>query len=138
MSKIDNWYVFDCMVYCGILSYNEDTGEFSFKLENDCPRARTVMKVLHTNDSQSWFRESILDRVFPPNRVNVNELLRKLGMHEYNSWEIVKRAHLASANDTIWMDKVKDPEGFYKYHPASCMVPREVAMDKTIGLNTSK
>lgn len=132
VSRIDKWYVFNCLVYCGILCYNEDTKEFSFILENDCPRARAVMEKLHTNDDQEWFKESIFDRVVPPNRVNIKEILRKLGMVEYDAWEIVKRAHLCTCDDAIWMSKEKDPNGWYKYNVFSEILPLKIAQDPNI------
>lgn len=131
-AKLDNWYVFNGLVYCGILTYNEETKEFSFKIENDCPRTHGVIRDLNLDKDAAWCRETILDRVFPPNRVNANEILRKAGLLEYDAWKLVKLAHLMGVNDQIWMDKVKDPNGWYKYHVLSEVVPKEIASDPNI------
>lgn len=133
MARVDNWYLFNGLIYCGILSYDLDKAKFSFKLENDCPRARAAIRRLNLDKDTKWCRETILERVFPPNRVNARELLNAIGLIDYDAWEIVKYVHLVSTTgDMLWMDKVKDPSGWYKYHMFSEIVSDEVASDPNI------
>lgn len=131
-NKLDKWYVFNGLVYCGILTYNEKDKTFSFKVENECARARGVIRDLNLDKDEAWCRETIFDRVFPPNRVNARELLRKIGLIEHDAWEIIKYVHLVTSDDQVWMDKVKDPSGWYKYHPFSELIPKEIASDPNI------
>ena len=42
-------------------------------------------------------------RVFPPTRVNADELLRALGLNSYNRWAIVRKTHGVMADDEIWL-----------------------------------
>lgn len=43
-------------------------------------------------------------RCFPPNRIGVEKLLVKLGLTEYNGWEIVKRTGGHMSGDYFWID----------------------------------
>ncbi len=42
-------------------------------------------------------------RVFPPTRVNADELLASLGLTSYNRWAIVRKTHGVMADDEIWL-----------------------------------
>lgn len=42
-------------------------------------------------------------RCFPRNRVSAKEILRHMGLEDYNVLEILKRTHGAKADDFIWV-----------------------------------
>lgn len=44
------------------------------------------------------------DRCFPPDRIGVEERLRRLGLTEYDGWEIVKRTGGHMSTDHFWID----------------------------------
>lgn len=132
MSKVDRWYLYNGLVYCGILSYDEDTQTFSFKIENDCARTRAAIQALNLDKDPKWCRETIFDRVFPPNRVDARRLLNKIGLVDYDAWEIVKYVHLMNSNDMVWMNKEKNTDFYFKNHPASRIVSNEIASNPNI------
>lgn len=113
---LDKWNVFDKTDYVGVLIYDEDKKTFDFEFKGTTERAKEAYEHLNADKDQNWFRETILDRVFPPNRVNARELLRAIGLLEYDAWEIVKYVQLVSCNDLIWMTKGSDPNEFYTVH----------------------
>ena len=44
------------------------------------------------------------ERCFPPNRIGAENMLRELGLSEYDGWEIVKRTGGHMSNDHFWID----------------------------------
>lgn len=113
---LDKWNVFNKKEYVGVLIYDEDKKTFSFQLKNHSEKAIEGYECLNADKDQNWFKETIFDRVFPPNRVDARELLRAIGLLEYDAWEIVKYVQLVSCNDLIWMTKGNDPNEFYRVH----------------------
>lgn len=113
---LDKWNVYNKKEYVGVLIYDEEKKTFDFELKNRSEKAMEAYHNLNADKDQKWFRDTIFDRVFPPNRVNARELLRVIGLLEYDAWEIVKYVQLVSCNDLIWMTKNNDPEEFYKVH----------------------
>lgn len=72
---------------------------------------------LNANISSVRFRETIYaTRIFPKDRINVNDLLIELGLSEYNRWEILKRINFMS-DDCIWMSEDLNCDWFWSNHP---------------------
>lgn len=113
---LDKWNVFDRRTYVGVLTYDEDTKQFSFELKSDHPRAIAAYKKINADKDPEWFKETLFDRIIPPNAVDIREVLNALGMIEYDAWELIKYVQLIHCNDLIWMTKGMDPNEFYKVH----------------------
>lgn len=113
---LDKWNVFDKLEYIGILIYNTETKQFSFDLKNCSKTAIESYKFLNADKDAEWFKETLFDRIFPPERVDARELLNGIGLKEYDAWEILKFVNLCSCNDLIWMSKGTNPEEFYTTH----------------------
>ena len=113
---IEKWNVFDKLDYIGVLTYNTSNKSVNLSLIGNTQRAIEGYKALNADKDQSWFRETLFDRIFPRNRVNARELLDEMGLQEYDEWEIIKKCRLTSVNDLIWMTKGTDPMEFYTVH----------------------
>ncbi len=113
---VDIWNVFNKLEFIGTLEYDEDTQQFAFSYAGKTQKAFEAYQILGADLSPASFKARLFDRVCPPNRRNIKELLKKAHMKKYDAWEIIKYVHLNSLGDLIWMSKEKDPEGFYKYH----------------------
>lgn len=110
---LDKWNVFNKKEYVGVLIYDDVKKSFSFELKNHSPMAIEGYKCLNADKDAEWFKETLFDRVFPPDRIDARELLNAIGLLEYDAWEIIKYVQLSSCNDLIWMTKGTDPEEFY-------------------------
>lgn len=110
---LDKWNVFNKKEYVGVLIYDDVKKTFSFELKNHSEKAIEGYKLLNADKDQDWFKETLFDRVFPPNRIDARELLNAIGLLEYDAWEIIKYVQLSNCNDLIWMTKGDDPEEFY-------------------------
>ena len=42
-------------------------------------------------------------RIFPKNRMDCKEILKLMGLHDYNAWEIVKRTNACLMEDPYWL-----------------------------------
>ena len=113
---LDKWNVFDRRTYVGILTYDDEKKEFFFELKNDHPRAIKAYKRLNADKDPQWFKETLFDRIIPPNAVDIREVLNELNMIEYDAWELIKYVQLIHVNDLVWMTKGNDPLEFYKVH----------------------
>ena len=114
---LDKWHVFDRDQYVGVLSYNEDTKEFSFEYKGKTNYTFKAMQKLNADKDKKWFKETLFNRIFPRNRVDAREILRDLGLDRYDEWEIIKKNHLFCVNDCIWMSKEYNPSDFFNWHP---------------------
>lgn len=113
---LDSWNVFYKLEYIGILTYNTDTKYFTFEYKGNSDKAYEIYKYLNGDKDKDWLRETIFDRVFPPERVDARQLLAEMGLPKYDAWEIVKKCRLTSVNDLVWMTKGTDPMEFYDVH----------------------
>lgn len=117
---IDSWNVFNKLVYVGVLSYDTTNGEFSFVQGSYNSEAHNAVTWLNLSGSSDRIKETILScRIFPPGRMDASELLRSIGLKEYDAWEIVKATHLINICDCVWMTKGTDPYEFFELHPAA-------------------
>lgn len=46
--------------------------------------------------------EMLMDRVVPPERANIKEILEAYGLKEYNWFELLKKTHGACMDDFLW------------------------------------
>lgn len=118
---LDKWYVFDRDQYVGILSYDEDTKDFSFEYKGNSNYTRFAMRRLNADRDKEWFKETLFNRIFPRDRVDGREILRDLGLRVYDEWEIIKKCKLFSIKDCIWMSKEFNPSDFFNWHPYADM-----------------
>ena len=117
---IDKWNVFWRTHFVGVLGYNEETKHISFDYKGKTDKAREYYEYLNGDKAetdQEWFKETLFFRVIPPNRVNIREILKELGMEKYDQWELLKRAKMVSCLDAMWMTKGSDPKEFFKLFP---------------------
>lgn len=59
-----------------------------------------------------WVMDILKERVMPPNRANLREVLDALDMEEYDPIEIVRRTHGVNPNDFFWFkfDDIPDDQ----------------------------
>lgn len=117
-TRLDKWNVFNFVYPVGTLIYDEIKKVFSFEPLPDADEGRLkhTYRRLNANEDSDVLKETLFDRIFPPNRVNARELLDEMGLAEYDPWEIIKLNHLQNCNDMIWMSKGTNPDEFWKIH----------------------
>ena len=54
-------------------------------------------------------------RIFPKNRMDCKEILKMMGLPDYNAWEIVKRTNACLMEDPYWL-RFSEDETFEEYH----------------------
>ena len=54
--------------------------------------------------SDSMVRHFIKCRVVPRNRMNIDDILKRIGLSEYDDYLIAKHNKFACVNDKIWVD----------------------------------
>ena len=57
-------------------------------------------KEINERDMVDW----IYERIVPPTRQNIEVLLAKMGLSDYNQLDILKYAKGKSVNDDLWID----------------------------------
>ena len=78
----------------GYLEYNTKTDKFQAYLKDrENPNPRGLFGILKISDvvEDSRVRLYISDCVVPKTRENIDDILKHLGMGEYNQWEIYKK-----------------------------------------------
>ena len=110
---LDKWNVFNDIEFVGILTYDTDSKEFSFDVKSNTEKAKEAIRCLNADKDQQWFKDTLFERVCPPNRVNIHEILSRYGMLEYDAWELLKHTNLQFVNDRVWMTKSMDSNEYY-------------------------
>ena len=113
----DVWYLFNEDFYVGKFIYDEEKDEFFSIIESEGELTEQAIDRLKLNQGSDMIKFSLEERCFPPNRIDARELLRELGLIEYDRWEILKRINLCNVNDNLWISKVKDGSLFFKINP---------------------
>lgn len=113
----DNVYLYNKDKYVGILTYDSDKSEYSFKQEGFGELENLTMDYMALNSCSMGIECAISERVMPRNRINVNELLRMLGLDYYDMWEIFKKINGICYKDTVWISEEKiDGSWFFENH----------------------
>lgn len=111
----DKWNVFVHFDYVGVLIYDTETTMFSFEYKGTTENAYNTRIYLNWDKDPKWFKETLFDRVCPPDRVDIRDILREVGLKRYDAWELIKICNLSSCNDLVWMQKGMDPTNFYTH-----------------------
>ena len=77
------------------LCANEDVPQYSLPLNLFIGDKREVPLV----DVVVWAKK----RIFPKNRMDCKEILKMMGLPDYNAWEIVKRTNACLMEDPYWL-----------------------------------
>lgn len=57
-------------------------------------------------------------RIFPRNRMDCKEILKMMGLLDYNAWEIVKRTNTCLMEDPFWLHFSFDIISIFQYNPS--------------------
>lgn len=82
------------------LCANEDVPQYHLPLNLFIGDKRKVPLV----DVVVWAKK----RIFPKNRMDCKEILKMMGLPDYNAWEIVKRTNACLMEDPYWLRFSKD------------------------------
>lgn len=82
------------------LCANEDVPQYHLPLNLFIGDKREVPLV----DVVVWAKK----RIFPKNRMDCKEILKLMGLPDYNAWEIVKRTNACLMEDPYWLRFSKD------------------------------
>jgi len=123
---IEKFNVFARTTFIGVLLYDTEKMEFSFELKNFSDLGYEVVRYLNADKNPKRFKDTLFERVCPPNRVNIDEILRDAGMDRYDAWELLKRMNLSNGGDNIWMEKGMNGEDYFTH----CIVGVAERMDE--------
>lgn len=109
--------------YIGDLIHDTNGDKYDFHQVIFDTDAKLVIDILNADKDSDWFRDTLYStRVFPKERVDAHEILKRLGLYEYDPWKILKLGHMIS-DDCIWMSDKMEPEWFWYNHPLASFVP---------------
>lgn len=100
--------------YIGDLGKNSETKEYSFTPN---PKWTGLLPVAFygapTQNRQDVVRSKLIDnwirsRVAPRNRDGIESILKRMNLHEYDEWEILKKNWGFSPTDFYWLDMKGD------------------------------
>ena len=102
----------------GYLEYNTKTDKFQAYLKDrENPNPRGLFGILKISDvvEDGRVRLYISDCVVPKTRENIDDILKHLGMGEYNQWEIYKKNMGVNVSDyaSIRFYKNSDSNDFF-------------------------
>lgn len=119
----ETFFIFVKDKYVGDLSHDTNGDKYEYSQEVFDSDGDFVKFKLNTDKGVSKFRDTLYStRVFPKERVDAHEILKRLGLYEYDPWKILKLGHMIS-DDCIWMSDKMEPEWFWYNHPLASFVP---------------
>lgn len=119
----ETFFIFVKDKYVGNLYHDTNGDKYEYLQEVFDSDGDFVKFKLNTDKGVSKFRDTLYStRVFPKERVDAHEILKRLGLYEYDPWKILKLGHMIS-DDCIWMSDKMEPEWFWYNHPLASFVP---------------
>lgn len=110
-------HVFHADEYLGDLIHDTDGDRYSYVQKSNSDMADLWNRITNADKEPSRFRETLLDtRVVPPDRIDLREILKLLGLFEYDPWKIMYKTNFTS-DDMFWAREEMDPNWFWYNHP---------------------
>ena len=112
MQKIRSFYVKDNKQVYGILSYAPDTKEFSLAINHDIDiRFAPILismfaeKGMYDLDA-GWSLRWVKERIIPPSRQNIREILSANQMTEYDELQMLLFTKGKCPQDDMWIEEI--------------------------------
>ncbi len=110
---IDRYILMDKDLEVGELTYNVADKKFSFnRYENVTNRTHLPLGMysyINWNHNYKPTHDDIVfwlsDRVVPKERQNIDEILRVMGLIDYDMWELCRRTRAMCMEDYFWLSK---------------------------------
>lgn len=118
------YHIFHADVYIGDLIHDTNGDSYDFIQKSDSDSARLWNQITNADKGPKRFKETLLDtRVMDRNRIDVREILKRMGLFEYDPWKIMTQIHFTS-DDLFWGHKDMVPEWFWTNHPLASWHPK--------------
>lgn len=102
--------------YIGDMYHDSRNDSYRYEQKTFTPAAETWNIATNAKLSSKIFRDTLYHtRVFPPNRVDAREMLRRLNLFDYDPWQIMLKSHFI-AQDFCWAHEEYCPEWFWTNH----------------------
>lgn len=96
------------------LTYETDTKVFHLSIPKDIDLIKSPILlsayaengIFELNDRQSL--EWVQQRIFPPDRVNIGQILRECGLTEYDEHSLLRALHGRCVQDWLYIEEVSD------------------------------
>lgn len=121
---VEKFHIFHADEYIGDLIHDTDGDKYEYIQKSNSDAAKRWLYITNADKEPSRFRETLLDtRVIPRNRIDCREILRRMGLLEYDPWKIMRQIHFTS-DDMFWGHEEMCPEWFWTNHPLASEHPR--------------
>lgn len=95
----------------GRLSYNKNTKRFSITVEPNLPADCPIMFSMATRRKltefpQSWVDTWINERIIPPTRQNISDILKSAGLKVYDEYGMLMFTQGRCAQDNCYLEEV--------------------------------
>ena len=87
------------MAYLKLMMDEKEIAHLSEDGQSLCANEGVPQYSLPLVDVVVWAKK----RIFPKNRMDCKEILKMMGLPDYNAWEIVKRTNACLMEDPYWL-----------------------------------
>lgn len=98
----------------GLFIYDDTEDRFYFEHNGICSVNKIPLELKDPTDEN--IREWFGDRICPPDRVNIQQILDAMQLSEYDPWEITKFNRGYSGMDALWLKRADSKEKFVSMH----------------------
>lgn len=109
-------HVFYADEYIGDITYDNETKEYNYIQKSNSKWAKMWNDITNADKGPNRFKETLLDtRVMSADRLDCREILKRMGLLEYDPWKIMKQIYFTS-DDFFWAHEDMIPEWFWTDH----------------------
>ena len=114
MPKIRKFYVRDEKVVWGEMHYQQDSKEFALHIYRDTNIKKAPIMLYAYAEvgmydlSPEWSLRWVRDRIIPPSRANIGEIMRGFGMTCYDEFEMFVKLNGRCVQDELYIEEMKD------------------------------
>lgn len=113
---VETLHVFFADEYLGDLIHDSNGDKYDYIQKTNSQHAEDWNYITNADRGPEQFKDTLLHtRVIPPDRIDCREILRRLGLHEYDPWKIMKISHFIT-DDLFWASEDMDPDWFWTHH----------------------
>lgn len=113
---VETIHIFFADEYIGDLIHDTLGDKYKFIKKSNSPMANEWVRITNADKGDDRFKETITDtRCMSPDRIDCREILKRLGLLEFNAWEIMKKINFTS-EDLFWGSKEMNPKWFWENH----------------------
>lgn len=101
---------------CAILTYDDESDQYAIRIPKgiDCNRLPAIPAILAQKGvydiDDRFARRFVIERIIPPDRQNIGEILRVVGLSYYQEFPLLMYCSGRCCMDDFWLEEINNED----------------------------